>query len=129
MDKKEMFLTYVKTNVAPILEDFIFGKDLKDAVVLPADLKREELTGHYEGEEYLPPVWYTKLPKDNTPKLLVIDNIDKISKEEQIKFGEILKYRKVSTFELPKNCVIVVTAKDISDKTINEEIFSLVARI
>ena len=46
-----MFLTYVKTNVAPILEDFIFGKDLKDAVVLPADLKREELTGHYEGEE------------------------------------------------------------------------------
>ena len=129
MDKKEMFLTYVKTNVAPILEDFIFGKDLKDAVVLPADLKREELTGHYEGEEYLPPVWYTKLPKDNTPKLLVIDNIDKISKEEQIKFGEILKYRKVSTFELRKNCVIVVTAKDISDKTINEEIFSLVARI
>ena len=75
MDKKEMFLTYVKTNVAPILEDFIFGKDLKDAVVLPADLKREELTGNYEGEEYLPPVWYTKLPKDNTKNLVKYLNI------------------------------------------------------
>lgn len=42
---------------------------------------------------------------------------------------EILKYRQVSTFELPKNTVIVVTAKEINENTINEEIYSLVAHI
>ena len=66
-------------------------------------------------------------PKD--AKILVIDNIDSISKEEQLKFSELLEHRKISTFNLPDNCVIIVTAKNINKDTINEEIFSLVARI
>ena len=129
MNKKDLFFTYIKTNVAPILVDFIFGKDLKDAVVLPANCKLEDLNGHYEGVDFLPPTWLQELQKDNKPKLLVIDNIDTIPKEEQLKFGEILKYRKVSTFDLPSNCIIVLTAKEINKDTIDEELFSLVARI
>ena len=58
-----------------------------------------------------------------------IDNIDSISKEEQLKFSELLEHRKISTFNLPDNCVIIVTAKNINKDTINEEIFSLLARI
>ena len=63
------------------------------------------------------------------PSYLVIDKIDTISKEEQLKFCELLEYRKISTFNLPESCVIIVTANEINKDKINEEIFSLVARI
>ena len=42
---------------------------------------------------------------------------------------QILKYRKVNTYKLPENCVIMVTADKINKDTINENIFSLVAKI
>ena len=42
-DKKEMFLSYIKANVAPVLVDFISGKDLNGAVVLPANIDVKEL--------------------------------------------------------------------------------------
>ena len=45
------------------------------------------------------------------------------------KFIEILKYKKISTFELPENCLIIVTCSDLTNNKINEEIYSLVAQI
>lgn len=128
-DRKEMLLSYVKANVVPVLVDFIFGKDLEEAVVLSSDIGREELNGHYEETEFVPPKWLEEILKNNEGKIIVIDEIDKISKEEQLKFVELLKYKKISTFELPKGCLIIVTAHKISKDTINEEIASLVARI
>ena len=110
-EKKEMLLSYVKANIAPILVDFIFGQDLEDSIVLPANIDINQILN------------------TNTSKLLVIDKIDSIPKEEQLKFCELLKYRKISTFELPKNCVIIVTATTINNKKINNEILSLVAQI
>ena len=74
-------------------------------------------------------IWLNQILNTNTSKLLVIDKIDSIPKEEQLKFCELLKYRKISTFELPKNCVIIVTATTINNKKINNEILSLVAQI
>ena len=45
-EKKEMLIEYIKANVAPILEDFIFGEDLDNAVVLPANIDTKEfITG------------------------------------------------------------------------------------
>ncbi len=128
-DKKEMLLSYIKANVAPILVDFIFSEDLKGAVVLPADIDAKELNGHYEELEFVPPKWFNDITNTNGIKLLVIDKVDRIPKEEQLKFCELLKYRKISTFELPKSCVIIVTANEINKEKINEEIFSLVSRI
>lgn len=128
-NKKEIFLSYIKANVAPILVDFMSGKDLPDATILSSDIDIKELNGHYEGENFVPPKWLNEILNSNTSKILVIDKIDTISKEEQMKFIEILKYRKVSTFELPKNCIIIVTANEISKDKINEEILSLVAQI
>ena len=125
-EKKEMLLSYVKANIAPILVDFIFGQDLEDSIVLPANIDIKELNGYYENTEFCPPEWFKEL---NNKNILVIDNIDLIPLNEQLKFKEILKYRQVSTFELPKNTVIVVTAKEINENTINEEIYSLVAHI
>ncbi len=128
-DRKEMLLSYVRANVVPVLEDFIFGKDLEKATILPSNINREELNGHYEETEFMPPKWLEEILESNKEKLIVIDEIDKISKEEQLKFVELLKYRKISTFSLPKGCLIIVTAHEINKETINEEIFSLVAKI
>ena len=127
-EKRELLLNYLEVNVAPILVDFLLGEDLHDALVLPANIDIKELNGHYENTDYLPPKWFKELlKKDN--KLLVIDKIDIISKEEQLKFGELLKYRKLSTFDLPNDCRIIVTANKINKDVINEEIISLVAVI
>lgn len=128
-DKKELLLSYIKANVAPILVDFITSEDLNDAVILPSNIDSKELNGHYEGTNFMPPKWFNEILSTNTSKVLVIDKIDAISKEEQLKFCELLEYRKISTFELPKNCLIIVTANEINKEKISEEIFSLVARI
>ena len=126
--KRELLMNYIKSNVAPILVDFIDGNSIPNSVVLPANLEITELNGHYDNTEFVSPEWLNKL-EGSTPSILVIDKIDSIPKNEQTKFVEILKYRQVSTFELPKNTVIVVTAKEINENTINEEIYSLVAHI
>ena len=127
--RKELLLSYIKTNIAPILVDFIFGQDLEDAVILPANIDKKELNGHYEEMNYVPPKWLNELLNTKKSQLLIIDQIDTIPKEEQKKFIELLKYRKVSTFDLPNNCRIIVTANKINEEMINEEVFSLVARI
>ena len=128
-NKKEILLSYIKANVAPILIDFISGNDLNGAVVVPANVDVKELNGHYDGSYFMPPKWLNEILSTNTSRILVIDKIDSISKEEQLKFCELLEHRKISTFKLPKNCIILVTANEISKDKINEEIFSLVARI
>lgn len=126
--KRELLMSYIKSNVAPILVDFIDGSSIPNCVVLPASCEITELNGHYDNTKFVSPEWLNKL-EGSTPTILVIDKIDSIPKNEQTKFVEILKYRQVSTFELPKNTVIVVTAKEINENTINEEIYSLVAHI
>ena len=126
--KKELLINYIKNNVAPILVDFIDGNSIPNAVILPANLEMSELNGYYDKIDFNRPKWLKKL-EETTPNILVIDKIDSISKHEQTKFVEILKYRQVSTFKLPENTVIVVTAKEINENSINEEIYSLVAHI
>lgn len=128
-NKKEILLACIKANVAPILVDFISGKDLNGAVVVPANVDVKELNGHYDGADFMPPKWLNEILSTNASRILVIDKIDSISKEKQLKFCELLEHRKISTFELPKNCVILVTANEINKEKISEEIFSLVARI
>ena len=128
-NKKELLMAYINANVAPMLVDFISGEDISGAMIVSANIDTKELNGHYEGIEYIPPKWYNDLVNNNNYKILVIDLIDTITKEEQAKFIELLKYRKISTFELPKDCVIIITAKEINKDKINEEVYSLVAQI
>ena len=123
-DKKEMLLSYIKINVVPVLVDFMSASDFDNAVVLPANTPVSELNGHYEDTEFVSPKWFNDLTSN---KYLIIDKIDTISKEEQKKFIEILKYNKISTFNLPSECRIIVTANKIDN--VDEEILSLVAMI
>lgn len=128
-NKRELLLSYIKANVAPILVDFLSGNDIKNAVILPANIDSKELNGHYDGVEFLPPKWMSEILGTNASKILIIDKIDSVSKEEQLKFCELLEHRKISTFSLPENCVILVTANEVNKDKISEEIYSLVAQI
>lgn len=53
--RQELLMSYIRANVAPILVDFIFGKDVKGAVVIPANIDNKELNGHYDGAYFMPP--------------------------------------------------------------------------
>lgn len=128
-NKRELLLSYIKSNVAPILVDFLSGSDIKNAVILPANIDSKELNGHYDGVDFLPPKWMSEILGTNASKILIIDKIDSVSKEEQLKFCELLEHRKISTFSLPENCVILVTANEVNKDKISEEIYSLVAQI
>lgn len=123
--KLEMLTTYMKANVAPILVENI-SKDVfaDQAVIIESTIDKSLLNGHYEGTKYLPPEWFSKLKEKN---LLVINQLSSIPKSDQKKFIELLKYKKISTFDLPENCVIVITCED--SRMINEEVYSLVAHI
>lgn len=128
-NKRELLLSYIKSNVAPILVDFLSGNDIKNAVILPANIDSKELNGHYDDVDFLPPKWMSEILGTNASKILIIDKIDSVSKEEQLKFCELLEHRKISTFSLPENCVILVTANEVNKNKISEEIYSLVVQI
>ncbi len=129
MNQSELLKSFIKSNVAPILINFLNGKDIPNSILLPSNVNISELNGHYENDEFLPPNWLTQITSSSKQAILVIDKIDEISKKEQLKFVELLKYRQISTFKLPESTIIIVTAKKINKSTINEEIYSLVAHI
>lgn len=129
--KLVMLDSYIKMNVAPILLDGINAKVFDDiAVIIPASIDLSYLNGSYYGEDFVPPFWYQKIKLKENEKvnLLVIDNISTIPIKEQRKFIELLKYRKIGVFKLPKNCVIIIT-KEGNGALLEEEVYSLVAHI
>lgn len=124
MDKKELFISYVKANVAPILVDFIDASLIPNSVIIESSISLSDLVG-----DNGIPSWYLDLTCDNSSKFLVINNIDLISKEEQLKFIELLKDREVCEYKIPDNVVIVLCAKNIGKNVINDRIYSLIADV
>lgn len=118
-------------NEYPILIEDIPNEFFEGAVILNSDCDVSQLNGHYEGIHFVAPDWYNILVEKskNGRSILIINGINNLEIDEQLKFVEILKYRKISTFDLPKNCSIIVTAYDIKNKPILEEIYSLIARV
>ncbi len=133
MNKERLNLleNYIETGVAPLLVPNVPSNAFSNSVILKSNIDEKELNGHYENVEFCPPAWYKELLEKSKSgyTILVIENINDISKEEQNKFIEILKYKKISTFELPKNCLIIVTCSDLNNKKISEEVYSLLAQI
>ena len=130
-ERLEMFKTFVGLGISPLLIPKLPTDMFENAVVVNSNIAREELTGHYEGEKYCPPKWYSELVEksDDKNSLLIIKDINEIDVKEQTKFIEILKYKKVSTFEFPDNTLIIVTCTDLSNKKIAEDVYSLLAQI
>jgi len=130
-DRLNLLQNYIKAGISPLLIQNIPSDSFNNFVVIKSSIDRSELNGHYENMDFCPPLWYKELVVKSKSKyvVLVIENINEIGLEEQTKFIEILKYKKVSTFNLPKNCLVVVTCSDLSINKINEEVYSLLAQI
>ena len=134
MNKEQVDLLgeYIKAGKSAILIEKIPDSVIKKgAVVINSDCSNSELMGHYENLEYVAPEWYDKLmnsAKIHTP-VLIIKDINKIPEEEQRKFIELLKYKKVYVHKIPENCRIFVTYSDLKENPIEEEVYSFMAHI
>ena len=134
MNKEQVDLLgeYIKKGNMPILIEEIPQSVIdKGAVVIDSNCSNAELMGKFENSEYVRPEWYNKLidsSKLHTP-ILIIKDINKISNEEQRKFIELLKYKKVYTSKIPENCMIFLTYSDLDNNPIEEEVYSFLAHI
>lgn len=134
MNKEQVDLLgeYIKAGTSAILiEEIPENAIKKGAVVLEADCSKAELMGHYENLEFIVPEWYKKLmdsSQEHTP-VLIIKDINKIPEEEQRKFIELFKYRKVYVHKLPENCMIFATYSNLEEKPIQEELYSFMVHI
>lgn len=131
IERLELLKAYIETGISPLLLENMTTDSFQNAVVLKSTVGIEELNGHYEKDQFCPPAWYYELLEKGKHEyvLLVIDKINEISLTEQTKFIELLKYKKISTFNLPSNCFIIVTCTNLSEKKINEEVYSLLVQI
>lgn len=130
-DKLTLLKSYLEASVSPLLIEGIQANFFGNAVVLNANIDKKELNGHYEGTKFCPPTWYSELLEKDTgdSAILIIDNINNVGLEEQKKFIELLKYKKISTFELPNDCLIIVTCSNLKKNKISEEVYSLLVHI
>lgn len=134
MNKEQVDLLgeYIKAGTSVILiEEIPKNVIKKGAVVLEANCSKAELMGHYENLEFIAPEWYNKLmdsSKEHTP-VLIIKDINKIPEEEQRKFIELFKYRKVYVHKLPENCMIFATYSNLEERPIQEELYSFMVHI
>ena len=126
--KKDLLSAYIKSGISPILLEGVDVNEFKNPVIIDSNCDVSLLNGHYEKEEFVGPKWYNELMKKEVP-ILIIKEINNVSKEAQYKFIEILKYKKISTFELPKNCIVIATCNDLKEKPISEDVYSLMVHI
>lgn len=133
MNKERLILLQncIKSEMSSFLVQDMPSDFFNNRVTIKSNIDKSELNGHYENTDFNPPLWYKELVQKSKikPVVLMIENINEIPLEEQTKFIEILKYKKVSTFELPKNCLVIVTCSDLNTNKINEEVYSLLVRI
>ena len=128
-EKIELLGEYIKIGNSIVLIEEIPESVIEKGVVIDASCSNKELMGSFEELEYKIPEWLEKLnktAKEHTP-VLVIKDINKISEEEQRKFIELFKYKKVYTNKLPGNTMIFVTYE--KDKPIDEELYSFMIQI
>ena len=134
MNKEQVDLLgeYIKAGKSAVLIEKIPDSVIKKgAIVINSDCSSSELMGYFDNLEYVAPEWYNKLmesSKIHTP-VLIIKDINKVPEEEQRKFIELLKYKKVYVNKIPENCMIFVTYSDLKENPIEEEVYSFMAHI
>ena len=134
MNKEQVDLLgeYIKARSSVILIENIPENVIKKgAVVINSDCSNTELMGSFENLEYKAPKWYNKLIESSKKHIpvLVIKDINKIPEKEQRKFIELLKYKKVYVNKLPDNCMIFITYSNLSENSIDEELYSFMVQI
>ena len=134
MNKEQVNLLgeYIKARSSVILIENIPENVIKKgAVVINSDCSNTELMASFENLEYKAPKWYNELIESSKKHIpvLVIKDINKIPEKEQRKFIELLKYKKVYVNKLPDNCMIFITYSNLSENSIDEELYSFMVQI
>jgi hypothetical protein len=115
---------YINNKDFPILlKDELYDILKNHGVTIDSTCSLDLLNGYCDDKGiYRAPSW---LDTANEKHVLIIRGIDKIPVEEQIKFMEILKYRKVNEFKL-EDCSIILT---YGNGLLSEEILSICAKV
>ena len=122
--------TELLNELINLSDDAVLINDVKfvfkgDEVVLDSSIGVEELCE----KNNMPPTWYTKLNKVSGRPVLIINNINSITEDEQAKFIDIIKYKKTGIYDLPKNTLVLITSSSSAEYKINSNILSLVMHI
>ena len=120
----DLINSYIINRDFPILlKDELYDKLKDHGVTIDSTCSLDLLNGYYDEKgTYKAPRW---LDIANEKHVLIIRGIDKIPVKEQIKFMEILKYKKVNEFSLG-DCTIILT---YGDGLLSEEILSICAKV
>ena len=119
----ELLKEYIQSNIAPILTDDKYISLLPNRVEIDTNNLEKELEVSLDenGKEHAP-TWFEDVER---LKLLVVRNIDLLSKEKQRKLIEILKYKKISTLHINPKGIIILTYQNLDFNKFDEEIISL----
>lgn len=110
----------------PLLIDGAKFLESDSVVLVPSTIDSKELGIVANEGGYSYPEWLILLEEKAKIKdkvYLVIDSINNISLDEQLKFYEILKYRAISSVKIPENVQILLTIN--GDGEINPIVLSL----
>lgn len=88
----------------------IFG----ESTIIESKISSKELGIINTAKGLVTPSWFYEIMKGKGSHQIIINNIDLVDKEDQEKFYELLKYKTISNMELPEDCTIIVTGKDVS---------------
>ena len=100
---------------APVL---VIGKkvdDFKNYTLIEADIPSQDLGAINTASGVKFPKWLESIQSGKSSKKIIINNIDSLDVELQEKFYELLKYKTISSMDLPKDCTIIVLANNIEN--------------
>ena len=96
------------------------------AVIEPFKDHKGQFLGYGDGDSF---TWGSVQLSNEAVLVVRRDCLNKIPEEEQRKFIELLKYKKVYVHKLPENCRIFVTYSNINENPIDEELYSFMVHI
>lgn len=108
----------------PIIIEGLDSKLIKDAVIIKADINSQDLGIKIDSNGYIYPNFINEL-ENSKNKILIIDKLDEISKEEQEKFNGLIKYKGINGYKFPKETQIVITTKTNGLNEISQDILNL----
>ena len=111
------------SKTAPVLAVGFAANLFENSTIIEANIPSKSLGIVSTATGVKMPNWLYGIMKGKSSHQIVINGIDSIEKENQEKFYELLKYKAISNIELPSDCNIIVTAKDL--KNVSETILRL----
>ena len=122
MENKMMKLIEVikNNNDYPLIVVGVSAKFFGSATIINSNIDSSEL-GIKIGDngEYVLPSWLKEMNiksvKNNDKNILVIESLDEVSNEEQLKFLGLLKNNGLNGYSFPKNTQTIITCSNIEN--------------